>query len=113
MNTKILILLLLLLMPAVIFSQNFSTWGEIYDFEIGDIFHIHEKQIIEEDTLLVKSVIEITDKSFSGNLDTVYYLQYIQTFTYTSEFQEWVYESRYDTTAYTDLNSIYFADSIA
>lgn len=108
---RIQIIIILILIPFFSISQDYSTWGEIYNYDIGDVFHVEELKIVEQDTLLMKSVIEIADKNLSANLDTVFYNQYIQTLKYTSVLQDWVYESYNEEVSYTKLDSLYFSDT--
>jgi hypothetical protein len=53
-------------------SQDFPARGEIYDFNIGDVFHTYLSASIGMADL---QNIEIVDKYFSQNSDTVFYTQ--------------------------------------
>ena len=112
MNIKILISIPLFLFPAFTFSQDYSTWGEIYDYEIGDVFHFEECEYYAQGGFFEKIInTEITDKIFSPNQDTIFYTKFNQIYTVSN----WLpngYSSYYETIIYTNLDSIFNADSI-
>jgi len=116
MRIKAFFLFPLFLLSLSLSAQNYSTRGEVFDFEIGDEFHFSEGGSYYggggSGGHSTWYNIEVTDKYYSANLDTVHYQRFVETLTSSSEVPEWVYECHYDWLAYTDLNSIFPADSI-
>jgi hypothetical protein len=103
MKTKIIPVSALMLMVCIMplkssGQQEPSTIGEIYDFNIGDIFHFEEDGGFDKITN-----IEIIDKDFSTGLDTVYYVCDIASKEISPENPYWTYEYYLDTIFYTDL----------
>ncbi len=83
-------------------SQDISTVGEIYDFETGDIFHYEGKYYGE----YKKAIYEITDKYYSTDNDTVYYIRsYQRLWQYTGD-TTWNYSSGTTTDTYSQLDSL-------
>ena len=82
-NIKFISICLFLLLADVSFSQDFPTIGEVYDYDIGDIFH---KRIVNvygggDYPLMIDTILknfEVVDKYFSPNLDTVWYEYFIK-----------------------------------
>lgn len=86
-------------------AQQPSTTGEIYDYGVGDIFHIEEFGWGGGSGMMKNYGILITGKSYSAGHDTLTYTRFISTATSTSENPEWVFDSYYDTVAYDNLGS--------
>lgn len=84
-------------------SQNISTVGEIYDFEIGDIFHYEGEYFSAE---IVKSINEIIGKYYSVNNDTIYYIWDFQRASCYIGDTTWNYYSGTETILYTQLDSL-------
>ena len=83
-------------------SQEISTVGEIYDYEIGDIFHNEGKYFDDYS----KSINEITDKYYSIGLDTVFYSIYYQRATQYMGDTSWNYSTGTFSFYYTHLDSL-------
>ena len=103
MKTKIRLVSVLIMVVCFVPLKNSgqqepSTIGEIYDFNIGDIFHFEEDGGFDKITN-----IEIIDKDFSTGLDTVYYVCDIASKEISPENPYWTYEYFLDTIFYTDL----------
>jgi hypothetical protein len=83
-------------------SQDISTVGEIYDFEIGDIFHYENRDYV---VYLTNSIIEITGKYYSENNDTLYYIRNYQNASCYTFDSIWSFSSGIDTIKFFDLES--------
>lgn len=100
LNSTILILLL----PFVIYAQNFMTIGEVFDFEIGDEFQIEgrgENQPPNADR------INIIAKYYSVDSNTVFYVRfhdsyYVYIENYEAHYHFW---TETDTVSYTNLDT--------
>jgi hypothetical protein len=112
MNVKPLFLIPFFLFSAFTYSQDYSTWGEIYDYDIGDEFHIDEDE--GEPGWYRRTIfnIQIVDKFVSTNLDTVRYIQFLKCHRVVNPFP-WIpdYEEYYEEKVYYNLNSLYIADT--
>jgi hypothetical protein len=109
MKTKISLLSALILvvcfMPLKSHTQELLTYGEIYDYEPGDLFHYNAVYLSFTGDYFYKITnIEILDKYFSLNLDTVYYVRNFIHKDSSNEVPYWTYFFSYDTIAYTNLN---------
>jgi len=97
------------LLPTSLNSQDFSTRGEIFDYEIGDIFHLNSEAIgFFDDGFQDVTNLLIIGKYYSPQSDTVTYIRDIQNRRrdlINGEFYPWVYSYKTDTITYTDLNS--------
>jgi hypothetical protein len=87
-------------------AQEISTIQEIYDFEIGDVFHIEANGFSPNSGYYSITYIEITGKYFSGNNDTVYYIRDIGYGVSSTYFPEWTVEYYTDTIYYTNLDQL-------
>lgn len=96
-------LLILISINGKLKSQDISTVGEIYDFEVGDIFHYTKDYYHYE---YYKYIYEITDKYYSTNYDTLYYVRsYERAKQYTGD-TSWIYSTGEQTLVYIDLDSL-------
>lgn len=87
-------------------AQNISTVAEIYDFDIGDIFHIEEYGVSGQYGISSIYNIEIVEKFYTGNNnDTLFYVRDIVEET-TSSGQPLEYNYYIDTVFYTELDSL-------
>ena len=69
-------------------GQEISTNGEIYDFEIGDVFHYSGYMW----GVISKKIHTITDKYYSANNDTLFYPYEIESAVrYGSSDTTWTY----------------------
>ncbi len=103
---KIGIILIFVLTTNLLMSQNISTVREIYDFEVGDIFHIWGDAGDNYDWLTHKYNIEIIDKYYSPNSDTLYYIRNIAFKEKTSWETQDTYKYYIDTIFYSNLDSL-------
>lgn len=105
MNKILFIISVILLLAPKLNSQSISTIGEIYDYEIGDEFHysfIGWTPGYGEGT---ETNIEILNKYYSLNQDTVFYVQDIKERT-TDDPPNWTYNFSIKTIFYTFLDSL-------
>jgi len=78
---RIFTLIVLILTTSIsdVKSQSISTIGEIYNFEIGDIFHYEiESTTSCFKTLRIYKKAEISNRYYSTNYDTVFYVSKIK-----------------------------------
>ena len=113
MNIKILISIPLFVFTSYTYSQDYSTWGEIYDYETGDIFHFAggtytPYQWWEE----WRKNHLITDKIFSIDSSSVTYTIFIEKISRNFDYPDWVFASYYNDVIYDNLDSFYVADTI-
>ena len=108
----IIILYLLLLGISFSYAQNYSTWGEIYDYEIGDIFHFNEWGSAGSSGFSSMENIEVLNKTYSPDSSSVTYYQFVQRGTHLSEYPHYTFEEYYETVTYEDLDSVFIADSV-
>ncbi len=113
MKAKAILFAFLYIISSSAFSQNYSTRGEIYDYEVGDVFHYIEDAYAGGGGYYKVTNIEITDKYYSPDNDTVYYQQYVEILLDES----WPPGAQYDyyseTIKYSNLDSYFIADSIS
>ncbi len=98
------IIFIISLTPNTLISQDISTRGEIYNFDINDIFH-HE--YIGGDGTNGERVItniEIIDKYYSSDSNIVYYIRDFMRKTISSWNPVWTYTYRIDTIQYANLD---------
>ena len=110
--------LTLILLMVLIFhmkdlkSQDYSTRGEIYDYEVGDIFHFSSEAIYYGPTGFQDVTnIEITGKYFSPMHDTINYIREIQNKRrdlINGNYGSWQYSNWNDTIFYNNLDSLIF-----
>ena len=98
-------------------AQDFPTIGEVYDYDIGDVFH-HRERFIEgepnwyySDTTIRN--MEVVGKYYSENSDTVYYEFLVKKQTiFESNPQGNNYTEYYTTKWYSDLDAIQDGDTV-
>jgi len=88
------------------FLQDLMTVREVFDFEVGDIFHFRGEA---DDQLPNADRITIMDKYFSADADTLFYIRFHDSY-YAEEimdppFLEYHYLKETDTVFYTDLDT--------
>ena len=76
MRTKSLFFVLAFV-PFFIQAQELMTIGEVFDFEVGDEFHSHSKMT---QAMANGDRMSITDKYYSANNDTVFYVEQHNTY---------------------------------
>jgi hypothetical protein len=80
--------------------QEYSTVGEIYDYNIGDLFHYEENG---SNYSIINT--EITGEYYSSALDTVYFIREISSQMISPQNPEWTFEYYTDTIFYYELDS--------
>jgi len=111
-HIKLIITYLLILLSGFIFSQELPTNGDIYNYEIGDIFHFHEYANGAGSVFSATVNIEILDKYYSDNGDTLFYNSMNKRYEIGSEYPNGIYTETIETIYYTNLNEELEADSI-
>ena len=109
------ILLSICMTPNNLKAQNISTVGEIYNFEIGDIFHFNFYGTGPGYGMSSVTNIEVIDFYYSQNSDTIFYIRDIDYKEYSSENPQTTYDYYIDTIFYTNLDSLIhsgFIDSV-
>ena len=85
-------------------GQNISTRAEIYDFDVGDIYHIswsaHGGEVFFESL----TNMEIIDKYFSPDSNSVFYVRDISYMERSSYDITWDYEYYVDTICFSELD---------
>jgi hypothetical protein len=110
MKTKISLVSALILvvcfMPLKNSGQDTLTNGEVYDFEVGDIFHIRGYDVGLQSGYYYYTVknIQIADKYYSNENDTVYYICNVDYKDSSVIEPFWQYYYYTETIAYYDLN---------
>lgn len=111
-----LILAIILFTSFSALSQEFPTVGEVYDYDIGDVFQYQEQGQAGGDfggggfSALVYS--EVIDKHFSENLDTVYYSVFERSVGSSSENPEGYIDERIKDYQYNNLSFVINGDTI-
>ncbi|HPE55271.1 MAG TPA: T9SS type A sorting domain-containing protein [Bacteroidales bacterium] len=92
---SILIAFGLFIKPAKSISQEISTRAEIFDFEIGDIFHYTDSGTFGAGQEgYTKNIVDtITNKYYSENFDTIFYVVKRHLKEISSYNQYWTYQS--------------------
>ncbi|NOR87003.1 MAG: T9SS type A sorting domain-containing protein [Bacteroidales bacterium] len=109
--------ILFLSLANISFAQEYPTIGEIYDYDIGDIFHISEiYEYGESGIQYIESTyknIEVLDKYYSLNEDTVYYDLFIKKQEIYGEDSSYMYYVEYYPTIWiSDLEAIKSGDTL-
>jgi hypothetical protein len=102
---------LLLMISSTVYSQEFPTRGEIYDFNVGDIFEFETHHTIENGFSGSYELYTIYDKYFSSAYDSVsyemsYLLVLLDAFGNPTEALD-----LFDFETYTNLDEVLPADS--
>ncbi len=101
------ILLVLILNTSVsLNSQTISTVGEIYDYDVGDIFHYDFLANSPQYGGSAKKNVEILSKYYSQNNDTMFYIRDIDYFEMSSVYPNGIFKYYIDTVFYTDIDSL-------
>lgn len=101
---KLLLVILATMSLLTISSQNLMTIGEVFDFDIGDEYQISGNGYNQPPNA---DRITITNKYFSNNSDTVFYVRYHDSYYSYIEFYElfYVFWTETDTVFYMNLDS--------
>lgn len=108
-KNKIVLLLsaiLLSSLPSGLKGQDISTVGEIYDYELGDIFHIDYSAGGNGQGINSITNVEIIEKYYSPNSDTVFYVRDVDYQEISSLNPVWTFEYYIDTIYYNRLDSL-------
>ena len=99
------IILILFLIPTLSICQDCPTWGQIYNYEIGDIFHYNKH--IESTTHNIywdsKKIVQVINKYYSSEGDTVYYDMLIKELSRSYQSPDWSYDEYTDLEKYRSL----------
>lgn len=87
-------------------SQPTSTVGEIFNYEIGDVFHYHIAFGGGGTGTTQYTNIEVLDKFYSNNSDTVYYVLDIASKEQNYPLTYWEYNYEVDTIYYSRLDNV-------
>lgn len=103
MKRFILTLVLIQFVVSISNSQSISTNKEVYNFDIGDVYHYKHESFDSSNWNILLSNVKIISKFYSANLDTLFYIRNIITREDGSGIQI-NYKYYDDTVCYTDLN---------
>lgn len=112
MRIKAALSFLLIFTSLFVSSQNYSTRGEIYDYEVGDIFHFEEDEFWTYGWLDRVINIEIIEKSVSSNFDTITYKKFVETYTTTTGGGPQGYDSFYEYRVVVNPDLLFIVDSV-
>lgn len=100
------ILFVVYIKPIDLKSQDISTVGEIYNYEINDIFHheFHGGNGSEGETWITN--IEIINKYYSQDSTTLFYVRDVDRKVISSWNPNWTYSYFIDTVSYVNLDSL-------
>ena len=99
----IAILSLLFFSAIPVSGQEISTVAEIYDFDVGDVFHYYSDYF---HMTVHKTLYEITDKYYSPSNDTLYYTRDYKSAWKDFQGTIWNYSFGTQTIYYTELDSL-------
>ncbi|RLD81857.1 MAG: hypothetical protein DRJ15_03305 [Bacteroidetes bacterium] len=95
------------------YSQDYSTWGEIYDYEVGDVFHRKEYLIYNGWSPWTKLIVQtVTDVEYSIGNDTAYYQFWNETAYQEHPDTTWIFDYYSSTASYVNLNTYCIADTV-
>ena len=111
MKSKLITLLLSILFSNTSFCQDWSTQAEIYDFEVGDIFHfdIQAYSYSGGGAMYQTQNIEIIEKTYIGS-DTLEYKKFVKSLMNTQYGSH--YEEDTTTHRYANLNVLIIKDTV-
>jgi len=102
---NILIISLIIFLNIKVIGQDISTVGEIYDFEVGDIFHYGFHSFGDMYPVVNRIYnAEIINKYYSQYSDTLFYIKDVKYKQQT--WGGWIYYSYLDTVYYYHLDSL-------
>ena len=102
---------------GTLFAQDFPTIGEVYNYEIGDVFHIvdlHKIQASSSEDYWDSTikVLEVTHKVYSVDHDTVCYQVLLKSKQFSIEHPDPVYDETYYDLCYTNLDQEFLGDTL-
>ena len=113
MLVRIRIIILSILIPILGVTQECPTWGQIYDYDIGDVFH-YEKRIesgVQNIWWDIKWEVQVIDKFYSPEGDTVFYDLWINELLRSDQSPEWNYSEYPNQEKYRSLESLIPCDT--
>ncbi len=105
-HSRILILLFCLVFVSSINAQSISKNSEIYDYQVGDIFHFELNAYEPSSGSHVYTNIEIMGKYYSASQDTLFYIRSFATHESHSWAPNWAFSKNMDTIFITNLDSL-------
>ena len=107
----------LLISLGSLFAQEFPTRGEVYDYEVGDVFQIVDLHKIQEDSSedywdSTIKVLEVVNKVYSEDFDTVCYHIFLKQKQFSIEYPNPVYNETYYDLCYTNLEQEFIGDTL-
>jgi hypothetical protein len=105
-RTSIVIAFMAFTLSSSLNGQQISTVREIYDFAVGDIFHISSSGFSNRAGYVTKEIIQITSKTYSSDSSSVSYHRFIQWGSCSNEYPEWIYGSFNDSVEYSGLDDL-------
>lgn len=94
------------------FSQDFPTRGEVFNFDVGDIFHTHFLAYAGASGVAEHKNIEILSKFYSDDDSIVYYGRFIRGEVSTPDYPDWQYYEEFDTISFDNLYDTIHADTV-
>jgi len=107
-----LLIIIVGLFPITSKSQDILTNAEVYDFNVGDIFHT--EQIMDGGGFGERIVlnIEILDKYYSDDYEILSYIREFEKSHFISDPPEWIYSYYIDTLIIGNLDSLVYDGNI-
>jgi hypothetical protein len=100
------IILIFIILHSVVAGQELSTVSEVYDFEIGDIFHArYDEDAYYSDFYTRIDNIEILDKYYSIDNEKIFYVQSVNSKFISNYDPDWTYNNYIQTISFGDLDS--------
>lgn len=107
MLTRSIIFAIMILAPVICLSQECLTWGEIYDYEVDDVFHYteHGEWVTWPWGYYDKlSHIRVIGKTLSTDLDTIHYVMSVKQNYRNSQYPDWEYSATIEQYHYQHLD---------
>lgn len=109
-NYYLLLIFIIFSAPISVLCQETPTLGEVYDFNVGDVFHYTEQASYggEGANGGMNSIVisEVIHKEFLENENSVKYKFYKRSFISSSDYPEPYIEERIDSITYSDLDQV-------
>ena len=112
MRVVALSILILFIFLSDSFSQDYSTWGEIYDYDVGDVFHLKQSDWLGSTYYghITYHNGEILTKEMSTDSNSVTYTQSSARIQYSSSGTEFYFDT--STLHYNNLLNQCLADTV-
>jgi hypothetical protein len=112
-HLNLILISLFFLMFNNSFSQEFPTRGEIFDYEVGDLFHTQFfASAFGGSGMAEYKNIEIISKFYSNNDSVVSYGRFIRGEVSSSDYPDWQYYEEFDTISIGYLYDTLYADTV-